>query len=464
MARKKLTYACQACGTHYARWQGRCDACGEWNQVLEQSTTISQPVAGLRGQKARSATSGEPTAFFALEGDAQKLERLSSGIAEFDLVAGGGLVPGSAVLLGGDPGIGKSTLLLQVTAALAGKSGGRLVYISGEEGLDQIRLRARRLGLQQAQMELATSCNLESITAALDQPDAPDLVVIDSIQTLYHPDIESAPGTVLQVRASAQILIELAKRRSLVLLLVGHVNKEGQIAGPKVLEHMVDCVLHFEGERGQAYRILRTLKNRYGNTEEIGVFEMGEAGLQPVENPSSLFLAERRKGLAGSVVFAGVEGTRPLLVEVQALVAPSTLAMPRRTAVGWDSGRLAMILAVLETRLSARFSQREVYLNVAGGFRINEPAADLAVALALLSAMANKPVPDQAVFFGEVGLLGEVRGVGRVGLRLKEAGKLGFRQAYGPGKAEDNSPAGTKTGNISLNPVAHVSELKALLV
>lgn len=355
------------------------------------------------------------------------LQRHASGIAEFDRVIGGGLVPGCAILLGGDPGIGKSTLLLQVVAALADRALG-CVYVSGEEAVDQVRLRARRLGLEKAQIQLAAATSVREIVATLESARV-DVLVVDSIQTMYVDTVESAPGTVTQVRTAAQEIIRVAKKTGTCVFFVGHVTKEGQIAGPRVLEHMVDTVLYFEGDRGHQFRILRTVKNRFGATDEIGVFEMGPRGLAEVLNPSALFLSQRQGDVTGSAVFAGLEGTRPLLVEVQALVAPAPYGTPRRAVIGWDVNRLAMILAVLEARCGLVFSGSEIYLNMAGGLRISEPAADLAVAAALVSALQGTPVPGGMVFFGEIGLSGEIRPVAQPELRLKEAVKLGFTES-----------------------------------
>ena len=369
-------------------------------------------------------------AFTDLAGTPEHAPRRTTGIAEFDRVSGGGLVRGSVILIGGDPGIGKSTLLLQVMCRLA--AGHRCAYISGEEAVDQVRMRALRLGTAAAPVQLAAATCVGDIVATLDHPEAADFCVIDSIQTMYVDGLDSAPGSVAQVRASAQELIRLAKRRGTVMLLVGHVTKEGAIAGPRVLEHMVDTVMYFEGERGHQFRILRTVKNRFGATDEIGVFEMTDHGLAEVPNPSALFLAERRGDVSGAAVFAGIEGTRPVLVEIQALVAPSPMGTPRRAVVGWDSNRLAMVLAVLEARCGVSVGANDVYLNVAGGLRINEPAADLAVAAAVISSLTGVPVPADAVVFGEVGLAGEVRAVNQTDLRLKEAAKLGFACALMP--------------------------------
>jgi DNA repair protein RadA/Sms len=415
----------------------------------------------------RPAGAGPGTAagFVALAGASLKTSRRNTGIAELDRVTGGGLVPGSAILVGGDPGIGKSTLLLQTAAAMAA-AGTRAAYITGEEAVDQIRLRAGRLGLEGADVVLATVTDVGDIVAALDVPDGPEVVIVDSIQTMYVSDLESAPGTVSQVRGSAQALIRLAKARGFTVVLVGHVTKEGVIAGPKVLEHMVDTVLYFEGERGHHFRILRAVKNRFGPADEIGVFEMTDGGLVEVPNPSALFLADRgdapgEEGVSGAAVFAGIEGTRPLLVEIQALVAPSSFATPRRAVVGWDAARLHMVLAVLEARCGMSLAGRDVYLNVAGGLRIGEPAADLAVAAALVSSVTDVPVPAETVVFGEIGLGGEVRVVSQAEARLKEAAKLGFSRALLP-------PAGKRlrgvvTSCIEIREIGRLMELVALL-
>jgi len=404
--------------------------------------------------------------FLPLSGHEPAPPRRQSGIAEFDRVCGGGLVPGSALLVGGDPGIGKSTLLLQVTAKLAQQPATRCVYISGEEAIDQIRMRASRLGLDQAPVQLAAATDLRSILSALDQDSddtAPTLAIIDSIQTLYAEGLESAPGTVGQVRACSSELIRLAKRKGFTLVLVGHVTKDGMIAGPKVLEHMVDTVLYFEGERGHQFRILRTVKNRFGPTDEIGVFEMTDAGLAEVSNPSALFLAERQGNLAGSAVFAGIEGTRPVLVEIQALVAPSSLGTPRRAAVGWDSSRLAMVIAVLEARGGLSFAGHDIYLNVAGGLRVAEPAADLAAAAALISALSGHPVPKETVTFGEIGLSGEVRPVGQFEARAKEALKLGFARAFSPRQRLRSKATPGTVGSLEHRDIGHIQDLISLL-
>ena len=366
-------------------------------------------------------------------------DRMRTGIAEFDRAVGGGIVPGSAMLLGGDPGIGKSTLLLQVAAELAAAER-RVVYVSGEEAVDQVRLRAIRLGLGGAPVQLAAATSVRDILTTVTTGESPALLVIDSIQTMHSDLIEGAPGTVSQVRASAQELVRFAKERGTAVVLVGHVTKDGTIAGPRVLEHMVDTVLGFEGERSHQYRILRAAKNRFGGTDEIGVFAMEGGGLKQVPNPSALFLTQRGEAVSGTSVFPALEGTRPVLVEIQALtVRLASGATPRRAAVGWDSGRLAMILAVLEARCGISFATTEVYLNIAGGYRLSDPAADLAVAAALVSAMSERPVPQDAVVMGEVALSGEVRPVAHAGLRLKEAAKLGFDRAWVPKGTEGPS-------------------------
>ncbi len=423
MARLAERYVCQDCGAVTAKWAGRCESCQAWNTIVEENVAPPPP-------KGLSTGRGRVMEFVPLDGKTEAQARLTTGIKEFDRVTGEGLVPSSALLVGGDPGIGKSTLLLQAVAGLAG-AGVDCAYISGEEAVEQVRLRARRLGLGQAPVRLAAATSVRDILTSLGER-PPRVVVIDSIQTMYLDNLESAPGTVSQVRASAQELIRFAKQSGTTVLLVGHVTKEGQIAGPRVLEHMVDTVLYFEGERGHQFRILRAVKNRFGPSDEIGVFEMTDSGLAEVANPSALFLSDRERPVSGTAVYAGIEGTRPVLVEIQALVAPSSLATPRRAVVGWDTGRLAMVLAVLDARCGLTLSGKDVYLNVAGGLRISEPGADLAVAAALVSALTGVPAPEGAVVFGEIGLSGEIRAVSQADLRLKEAAKLGFIRALAP--------------------------------
>jgi len=445
MARAAKRYVCQNCGEVHHKWVGQCGACGQYNTITEEIHEAGPP-------KGLGQAKGNVVELVALKGPSAVTPRLVSGIAEFDRVVGGGLVEASATLIGGDPGIGKSTVLLQVVAALASR-GATCVYVTGEEAVDQVRLRARRLGHADAKVSLAAATNVRDIVATLDVASAPKVVVIDSIQTMYVDTIESAPGTVSQVRSSAQELIRIAKKRGIALLLVGHVTKDGQIAGPRVLEHMVDTVLYFEGDRGHQFRILRGVKNRFGPTDEIGVFSMGDAGLREVPNPSALFLGEAKGDVSGAAVFAGIEGTRPMLLEIQALVAPAPPGSPRRAVVGWDSGRLAMVLAVLEARCGLALGGRDVYLNVAGGLRVAEPAADLAVAAALLSSLSDQPVPERTVAFGEIGLGGEVRPVAQPETRLKEAAKLGFARAY--------VPAGTKlkVAGMEIVEIGRLSDL-----
>ncbi|MGE0754088.1 MAG: DNA repair protein RadA [Alphaproteobacteria bacterium] len=424
MAKSTTQYACTACGAIHAKWSGQCEDCGSWNTLSQEAVMESTPKGLTSGR-------GNKISLQDLSTDIEGAKRQPTGISELDRVLGGGLVAGSAVLIGGDPGIGKSTILLQAVVACA-KGGMGCVYISGEESVAQISLRAKRLGLVDKNVKLASATSVRDIISTIDGGDSPELMIIDSVQTMVVDNIEAAPGTVSQVRAASHELIKLAKKRGITLFLVGHVTKDGQIAGPRVLEHMVDTVLYFEGERGHQFRILRSVKNRFGGTDEIGVFEMTDGGLKEVVNPSSLFLSSRDVPVSGACVFAGMEGSRPLLVEIQALVSPSYMSSPRRAVVGWDSNRLAMILAVLETRCGIRFSDKEVYLNVAGGIRVSEPAADLAVAAALLSALYDIPLPEAMVLFGEIGLSGEIRSVSRMDARLKEAEKLGFAHAMIP--------------------------------
>ncbi len=460
MARAAARYVCQSCGAAFPKWSGRCDACGAWNAIIEEAPRETAP-KGLGGA---AKAGGRKLEFVGLSGEAGGPPRLVTGMAEFDRVCGGGLVAGSALLLGGDPGIGKSTLLLQAAARIARQA--HCVYISGEEAIDQVRMRAERLGVADAPVQLASATSVRDIIASLDSGgqsggSGPAVAIIDSIQTMYVDTLDSAPGTVAQVRASAQELIRLAKRRGLAVILVGHVTKEGLIAGPRVLEHMVDTVLYFEGERGHQFRILRAVKNRFGPTDEIGVFEMGESGLAEVANPSALFLGEHSTEVAGAAVFAGIEGTRPLLVEIQALVAPSPLGTPRRAVVGWDAARLAQVLAVLEARGGLAFAGNEVYLNVAGGLRIAEPAADLAVAAALVSSLTERPMPQATVVFGEIGLSGEIRPVGHVATRLKEAAKLGFAEAWVPRSRASGRSQAKSAGELGLKvrELEHVRDL-----
>lgn len=452
MAKPHHRYVCQNCGNVSSKWAGRCENCGAWNSIIEESTT--QPVSGAKGQ---NLPKGRRAELQGLMGANPAPPRLITGIGELDRVAGGGLVPGSGVLVGGDPGIGKSTLLLQALAALA-RRGERVVYISGEEAIAQLRLRAERLDLRDAPVLLATLTNVSDILATLGTEEPPAVVVIDSIQTLWTPVLESAPGTVSQLRAGSEALIRFAKQHGTTMLFVGHVTKEGEIAGPKVIEHMVDTVLYFEGDRGHQFRILRAVKNRFGATDEIGVFEMSDRGLREVSNPSRLFMGMREQSTAGSAVFAGVEGTRPLLMEVQALVSPSALGTPRRAVVGWDQNRLAMVLAVLEARAGITIGAHDVYLNVAGGMRVREPAADLAAAAALISSLTGAILPTAAVFFGEIALSGSIRPVSQTDARLKEAAKLGLNEAI---LAKSEEPVGAK--GIEIRALENVGDLAAFV-
>lgn len=446
MAKLKKQYVCNACGAVSSKWQGQCAECNEWNTLTEEEPREFVP-------KGLTVISGRKLEFEKIDGSITDEARKLTQISELDRVLGGGLVKGSAILLGGDPGIGKSTILLQLAANLA-NSGSAVAYISGEESTHQLQLRAKRLGLKADDVVLASATNVSDIISSVDGPAAPDLLIIDSVQTMYIENIDSAPGTVSQVRASAFELIRLAKKRGIALFLVGHVTKDGQIAGPRVLEHMVDTVLYFEGERGHQFRILRAVKNRFGGTDEIGVFEMTGGGLTEVTNPSSIFLSENSEKVSGSAVFAGIEGSRPLLVEVQALVADTYMASPRRAVVGWDSNRLAMILAVIDARSGLKFGDKEVYLNIAGGLKISEPAADLAVCAALISSFKNQPLPKKSIFFGEVGLSGEIRPVPQMEARLKEAEKLGFETAFVP----KNQKGKIKSG-MNIVEFAYIREL-----
>ncbi len=432
MAKPSSTFTCTACGAAHSKWIGRCEACGAWNTIVEEAPLSAGPKAlGAKGK-------GIPLTDLATQEAAPP--RAASGINELDRVLGGGLVPASAILVGGDPGIGKSTLLLQATAAFARK-GLSCMYISGEEASAQVQMRAQRLGLSDAKVALGAETNLRDILTTLDTH-RPGLVVVDSIQTMWLDTVDSAPGSVSQVRAASHELVTFAKKRGVSVILVGHVTKEGQIAGTRVDEHMVDTVLYFEGERGHQFRILRAVKNRFGPADEIGVFEMTGDGLAEVTNPSALFLSDREKATAGSAVFAGIEGTRPVLTEIQALVAPSTLGTPRRTVVGIDGGRLSTILAVLEARCGISYAGLDVFLNVAGGMRVNEPAADLAIAGAILSAREDVAIPPDMVLFGEISLSGALRPVGQTENRLKEASKLGFTQAIAPTRSKIGQDTG----------------------
>ena len=444
----KTSFVCQSCGAVHTKWSGRCDACAGWNTITEEAAPVPLGSNALKRQKGRA---------FALEDlktEDEAPTRRITGIHEFDRVCGGGLVPGSALLVGGDPGVGKSTIILQALASYA-RRGGSAVYISGEEAMAQVRLRASRMDISDSPVALGSATCVEDILATLDKGKPPGVVAIDSIQTLWTGALEAAPGTVAQVRTGSFDLVRYAKSSGAALILVGHVTKDGQIAGPKAVEHLVDAVLYFEGERGHQFRILRAVKNRFGPTDEIGVFEMTGKGLAEVSNPSALFLGDRNSASPGTAVFAGIEGTRPLLVEVQALVAQPGYGTPRRAVVGWDTGRLAMILAVLDSRGGVGASANDVYLNVAGGLKVGEPAADLAAAAALISSFSGIALPHNTVFFGEFSLTGDIRPAPQPELRLREAAKLGFTTAVVPKDTK------TEVAGITLRPVKDVGDLIA---
>ena len=426
MARATDSYICQSCGAAYGKWAGRCEACGEWNSIELEATEAPPP----GGHNAAKGGRGKSIEFASLEGDMVREPRISTGNGEFDRAAGGGLVPGSAILIGGDPGVGKSTLLLQIAAGLA-HNNQKVAYLSGEESIAQIRLRASRLKLTKAPVHLASATALRDILATL-KIEKPNVVIIDSIQTMWSDALPAAPGTVTQVRACAHELVRFAKSSNCILLLVGHVTKDGQLAGPRVVEHLVDAVMYFESESGRSFRILRAVKNRFGAAHEIGVFDMASDGLREVSNPSEMFLSDHDNTISGAAVLAGIEGTRPLLVEIQALVSQSSLGAPRRAVVGWDAARLSMLLAVLDTRCGLDFGRFDVFLSVAGGLRVAEPAADLAAATALVSSIIDAPVPPNTAMFGEVGLSGVIRPVPQADARLKEAEKLGFKTVLAP--------------------------------
>ncbi|RMF18167.1 MAG: DNA repair protein RadA [Alphaproteobacteria bacterium] len=457
MARNRSLYRCQSCGGTSPKWQGRCPHCGAWNTLEEEAGAAGAPPKGLGARRGRVLDACP------LDAPIANPTRIATRIGELDRPLGGGLVPGSAVLLGGDPGIGKSTLLLQVLARLAAE-GRRTVYVSGEESPAQIQMRARRLKVEKTPVALIAATDVRDIITTLKEGQPVDVVVIDSIQTVHVDTLESAPGTVSQVRSAAAELIRHAKASGTAIILVGHVTKDGQLAGPRVLEHMVDAVLYFEGERGHEYRILRSVKNRFGATDEIGVFQMTGGGLEEVVNPSALFLPEDGRGAPGTAVFAGIEGSRPILCEIQALVAETSAANPRRAVVGWDAARLAMILAVLDARCGLGLARADVYLNVAGGLRIREPAADLAVAAALISAALGQPLDPGTVIFGEISLAGGVRPVARSDARLKEAEKLGFRRAILPAAPpRRGAKKGSSNGRLQRHVCRHVADLVALV-
>jgi DNA repair protein RadA/Sms len=462
MTKKKTAYCCQSCGAIHFKWAGKCFDCGAWNSMVEEFTEGgTSHFSRLADDKKVKNSGSKKITLVSLNGEMQDFPRIKTTINELDRVLGGGLVQGSVVLIGGDPGIGKSTLLLQTAASLA-QQNNHIIYISGEESIDQVRLRAKRMNVTQDKIQLAATTNVSEIIHSISAQNLPTIVIIDSIQTMFLDGLSSAPGTISQVRATAGELTVFAKKNNVTLLIVSHVTKDGQIAGPKVLEHMVDTVLYFEGEKDLHFRILRTVKNRFGAANEIGVFEMNEAGLGEVANPSELFLASYERDTSGTIVFAGIEGTRPLLVEIQALVAPSFMANPRRAVVGWDLNRLAMIIAVLNNRFGLNLFDKEVYLNIVGGLKIEETAADMAVACALISAARDIALPASTIAIGEIGLSGEVRMVSNLESRLKEAAKLGFNNCLIPKANEKNKNfAALKKSlpELNLHNIAHIRDL-----
>ncbi len=451
--KNKNIFECQECGAKYNRWVGKCDACNNWNSIIEAKAEALSVPTGLT-----AGVGGLKLSFEALNGDVKDFPRTSCHINELDRVLGGGLVSGGVILVGGDPGIGKSTILLQAVANISTK-GGKAFYLTGEESVNQIRMRAKRLGLENSPIHLAANSSIRDIVATLKEEEAVKVVVIDSIQTMFLDTIEAAPGTISQVRSCTNELIRLAKLKNFAIFLIGHVTKEGAIAGPRVLEHMVDTVLYFEGDRGHHFRILRSVKKRFGPNDEIGVFEMGDKGLTQVENPSALFLAERRGNISGNSVFAGIEGTRPILLEIQALVSTSNYGNAKRSVVGYDAARLSMITAVLDARCHQEFYSYDIFLNVTSGLKITEPAGDLAVAVALMSSKNNIPAPADMAIFGEIGLSGEVRPTPLMEQRIKEAVKLGFKKILMPKglKKKFVSPEGVKITEIGhIQDVVHM--------
>jgi DNA repair protein RadA/Sms len=443
MQKLKTQYICQSCGCVQGKWIGKCPDCLEWNSFIEEVVEVSK----------KNKVIDEKSTFQTLDSIISDKNRIATDISEFDRVLGGGLVEGSAILIGGDPGIGKSTLLLQMVANLSLKNI-ECAYISGEESISQIQLRAKRINVNKTSVKLLSETNVDTILALLRSNPAIKLVVVDSIQTVFSSELSSSPGTVSQVKACAHELIKLAKEKNIIMVLVGHVTKDGQLAGPKILEHLVDAVLYFENENNNYYRIIRGIKNRFGAVNEIGVFEMTDTGINEIKNPSALFLSPHERLISGTTVFSGIEGTRPILVEIQSLVAPSYLPTPRRSVVGWDINRLSMVLAVIGSRYELNLANKEIYLNVVGGMKISEPAADLAAICSIISSARNKPLPPKTICFGEVGLSGEIRKVSFSLPRIKEAKKLGFKKAI--------IPYGSKIeiDDFEILEVAHVKELK----
>lgn len=455
MAKGKAVSAffCQNCGYESSKWMGQCPACHEWNSFVEEPV-IKSPHA--TGQSVRRVDR-PPVSIDEIKGD--KEERFTTDIEEFDRVLGGGIVPGSLTLVGGDPGIGKSTLLLQVCKQLS-DTGREVLYISGEESLSQIKMRADRIGTFQKQFRLLTEINLDIIAQTVKK-EKPDVVVIDSIQTMFNEQVNAAPGSVSQVRESTAVLLQLAKGENIAILIVGHVTKEGTVAGPRVLEHMVDTVLYFEGDKQDIYRILRGVKNRFGSTNEIGVFEMEEGGLKEIKNPSEYMISGKPQGASGSVVTCCMEGTRPMLMEVQALVCDTSFQIPRRQATGCDFNRMNLLIAVIEKRIRIPLGHEDAYINFAGGMKITEPATDLAVVMALVSSYKNTPVDDKMIVFGEVGLSGEVRGVSMVKQRVLEAKKMGYTSCMVP---YTNYKQLADIKDMKIHPVKNIKEAVSLMV
>ncbi len=473
MANKKTAYSCQSCGAVHFKWSGKCVDCGSWNSLVEEfaegGNSHFTRLEDDKTSKNSSSKNSRKADLVSLNGEAKDFARIKTNLNELDRVLGGGLVSGSVVLIGGDPGIGKSTLLLQTADNLA-KLKNSVIYISGEESVDQVRLRAKRLGCHTDNIQLASNTNISEIINAIKEDSAnrgdknkiPTIVIIDSIQTMFVEELSSAPGTVSQVRACAGELTIFAKKNNITLLIVSHVTKDGQIAGPKVLEHMVDTVLYFEGEKDLQFRILRSIKNRFGGANEIGVFEMNEIGLSEVLNPSELFLTSYDRDTSGTAVFAGIEGSRAILAEVQALVAPSFIPTPRRAVVGWDLNRLAMVIAVLNSRFGLNLFDKEVYLNIVGGLKIVETSADLAVACALISSARDIALPSSTIAVGEIGLSGEIRMVGNLEGRLKEAHKLGFKNCIIPKANEKNKNFASLRKSIpdlNIHFISHIRDL-----
>ena len=451
---KKTAFFCQNCGYESAKWMGQCPACREWNTFVEEPTAAKTP-AGTQGIGNHSAAGRKPVHL--TEISTGKEERIPTGIGELDRVLGGGIVPGSLTLVGGDPGIGKSTLLLQVCRMLS-TAGHQVLYISGEESLRQIKLRAVRIGEFNENLSLLCETNLDIIRAVMEK-EKPEMAVIDSIQTMYNEEVSSAPGSVSQVRESTNVLMQIAKGMGISIFIVGHVTKDGNVAGPRVLEHMVDTVLYFEGDRHASYRILRGVKNRFGSTNEIGVFEMQTEGLVEVKNPSEYMLNGRPEGASGSAVACSMEGTRPILIEIQALVSPTSFQMPRRTAVGIDYNRVNLLMAVLEKRVGLQLGGCDAYVNLAGGMKLGEPAIDLGIIMAIASSYKNRPILEDTIIFGEVGLVGEVRAVSGGEARIKEAQKLGFKRCVLPQANVDQIKVQTDMRLVGVSNVMEALDL-----